>query len=99
MKKIILAIAIIGLVIVACDRSQDDKALEKLTLLKYSLEVYPILNAQCNAGDMDCSGKLSRMCNYKETWETYQDCGSIGEKCYSDAAHCGGFVGITCCGK
>ena len=51
----------------------------------------------CSAGDMRCDGSVAQMCNEHESWEDYQNCGSIGETCYTSASHCGGYVDIACC--
>jgi len=51
----------------------------------------------CSAGDMRCEGNVAQMCNADEDWENWQNCGSVGEICYTSSSHCSGYVGIACC--
>jgi len=52
----------------------------------------------CDAWDMRCDGKTAQMCTAEyESWESWQNCGSIGESCYTDSGHCGGYSGLACC--
>lgn len=53
--------------------------------------------SSCSAGDFRCSGNVSQICNADESWENYQNCGSIGERCSTAPANCGGYSGIACC--
>ncbi len=55
------------------------------------------LGPDCHAGDMRCSGNMAQMCNIDEHWESWQDCGSIGERCSTAPANCSGYTGIACC--
>jgi hypothetical protein len=51
----------------------------------------------CNAGDMRCHGNTAQMCNAYDSWEDWQNCGSIGETCSTAPSQCGGYSGIACC--
>jgi hypothetical protein len=51
----------------------------------------------CSPGDMRCDGSSAQMCDENNTWETYQDCGSIGEQCSTAPSACSGYTGLACC--
>ena len=48
-------------------------------------------------GDMQCQGSRAMMCGAYNSWEVFQDCGSIGMSCSTAPGACGGYAGIACC--
>ena len=54
---------------------------------------------ECEPASIRCHGDVEQACNADSEWVSYADCSTIGQHCYSDAAHCSGYTDITCCSE
>ena len=68
-----------------------------MLLLACSEDPYEYDAPECSAGDMQCIGNVSQMCNEYEMWETYQNCAATSRVCSTVDSDCSGFAGIACC--
>lgn len=49
------------------------------------------------AGNFRCNGTTVQFCTARNTWDNYQFCADLGQRCSTAHEDCSGFANIACC--